>query len=131
MKHARPLSILAALALSLASLAYAAEQSPSAWPDRIVTMEELHRLTAFSLKVPGVVVKGGVRGPSILRVHVDTSGAVVKAVLLESCGNADLDEAAIHGMRAMKFRPYTVGGTVTEVSLVVPIHVPKQLGRTR
>ena len=124
-------AIVAALAATFVGMAYAAGEAPPAWPAKVVTFEELRPLTALKLKVPGLVEKGRVIGPSSLRVHVDSSGTVVKAALLESCGNGDLDEAAIHAMRAMKFSPYTTAGVPTEVTLVVPVHVPKNLGRSR
>ncbi len=124
-------NILMGLALGLVGLAHAAEEPPSTWPDKLVAYEDLRALTPFRMKVPGVVVHGGVRGPSTLRVHVDPQGAVVKALLLQSCGNADLDSAAVRGMQEMKFSPYRSEGVPVDVSLVVPIHVPKQLGRSR
>lgn len=48
---------------------------------------------------------------------------------LSSCGNPDLDEASLPGMREMKFEPYTVDDEPTAVSLVVPIHIPRNWGR--
>ena len=101
-----------------------------AWPADIVKFEDLHPLTTFHLRVPALRVKGRVIGPAILRVHITTEGTVARAVLLETSGNPDLDEASLHAMRAMRFKPYTFGGVPTEVTLVAPVHVPVQLGRT-
>lgn len=122
-------TIAAALTALLINHGVAAEAFVD-WPNKVVTMEELRPLTSFSMKVPGVVAKGRVRGPSVLRVHVDSAGKVARIALLESCGNGELDESAMHAMRGMKFAQYTVGQVPTEVSLVVPIHVPKNLGRS-
>ena len=109
----------------------AAEEPRSEWPERVVTVEEMRPAGPLHMKFPKLVVKGGVRGPATLRVHVDATGAVIRVVLLESCGNADLDESAIHAMNEMKFSPYMLNAVPTEVSLVVPVHIPKNLGRSR
>jgi TonB family protein len=86
--------------------------------------------TGLVLKVPGLVTQRGVRGPTVLRAHLDTQGEVVKMALLESCGNADLDESAMQALRVMKFAPYTLQGVPADVTLVVPVHIPKRLGRS-
>jgi TonB family protein len=69
-------------------------------------------------------------GPAVLRVHVDLHGEVVKMALLESCGNPDLDESAMQAVRVMKFEPFMQGGVPADVTLVVPVHIPKRLGRS-
>lgn len=130
----RKLIIGAVAALGIACLSsVAAAQDPagSAWPSTIVRFEDLRPLTDFDLRVPGFVRKGRVTGPAILQAHVTAEGTVARAALLESCGNPDLDEASIHAMRDMRFKPYTFGGVPLEVTLVVPVHVPTRFGRTR
>ena len=123
---------VAAMALAGAgSPARAAEDAGAGWPSTIVRLEERKPLTRYRLVAPGLVAKGQVTGPAGLRVHVTAAGEVAKVSLLESCGNADLDEAAMLAMRTMKFAPHLHHGVVTEVTLVVPIHVPKNLGMTR
>ncbi|WP_430962579.1 energy transducer TonB [Rhodoferax potami] len=82
------------------------------------------------MRVPGVVTKGSVTGPAILRVHISAEGTVLRTVLMESCGNTDLDEASLHAMRVMRFSPYTVDGVPVDVTLAVPMHIPKRLGRS-
>ena len=99
-------------------------------PQARLLAEQLRQLKPVTLKVPPLVVKGGVKGPAVLRVHINETGKVSKTALLESCGNADLDEAAMHAAREMEFKPYTVAGVPTEVTLVLPMHVPKRFGRT-
>ena len=123
--HLRTLCFLLALLTSAASASEMSEE----WPSKIVKLEELHALTAFELKAPALVTKGQVKGPSILRFHVAEHGSVARIALLASCGNADLDEAAIHAMREMKFTPFLMNSIPTEVTLLVPVHVPKRLGR--
>ena len=101
------------------------------WPETIVVFENLRPVTPFKLHIPGIVAKGHVNGPTVLRAHITAEGTVSKVGLMESCENPDLDEAAIHAMRVMKFRPYTFGGTPIAVTLVLPVHIPKNLGRSR
>jgi len=121
----RTLCLLGALLTSATSASEIAQD----WPSKVVKLEELHALTPFEFKAPTLVTKGQVRGPSILRVHVTENGSVARITLLASCGNADLDEASIHAMREMKFTPFMLNSTPTEVTLVVPVHVPKRFGR--
>ncbi|OOV05429.1 hypothetical protein RF819_00755 [Rhodoferax fermentans] len=115
---------------SLSCTAAAAESAGPAWPTAVVKFEDLRPLTHFKLQVPGLVAKGRVTGPAILQAHINAEGTVAKTALLASCGNPDLDEASLHAMRVMQFQPYTLDGTPSEVTLVVPIHVPARLGRS-
>lgn len=127
------LIVLALIPLAAAlgpSPASAAENDGYAWPKTVVSIEDLRPTSRFHLQIRGLVEKGRITGPAVLRAHVDEAGAVVRVVLLESSGNGDLDEAAIHALREMTFKPYTVVGAPTGVSLVIPVHVPKRLGRT-
>ena len=124
-------TVATALTAVLVSVASATEKLSSDWPETVVTIAQLRPLAAFRLEVPAFVARGAVRGPASLRAHVDAAGRVVKVDLLESCGNPDLDTAAIQAMRAMAFAPYTAENGATDVSLVVPVHVPKRFGRSR
>lgn len=111
--------------------ASAEEDASAAWPDTVVKFEDLRPLTSFELKIPGVVSKGRVTGPSVLKAHITREGTVSKVVLLESCGNPDLDESSIHALRVMRFKPATFGGVPIEVTLALPVHVPAKFGRSR
>lgn len=115
----------------LAPSAAATDDMTSRWPETVVKIEELQPLTPFQLKVPGLVSKGRVTGPSILKAHITEDGTVAKVELLDSCGNPDLDESAIHALRAMRFKPITFGGAPTEATLALPVHVPVRFGRSR
>lgn len=126
----RHLHIAVTLVFALVGPALAAEEPAPAWPSKVVQIEQLRQLKPVTLKVPPLVVKGGVKGPAVLRLHVNEAGKVAKTALLDSCGNADLDEAAMHAARDMEFKPYTVAGVPTEVTLLLPMHVPKRFGRT-
>jgi len=133
MSPSRKLLVSLATVLSFTSLsctAAAADSAGPAWPTAVVKFEDLRPLTHFKLQVPGLVAKGRVTGPAILQAHINAEGTVAKTALLASCGNPDLDEASLHAMRVMQFQPYTLDGTPSEVTLVVPIHVPARLGRS-
>lgn len=127
--HAVCLAVAVGLA-SASCVVQADEPAGLAWPTTVVRFEDLTAVTDFSLRVPGVVAKGRITGPAILRAHVTTAGEVAKVDLLQSCGNPDLDEASMHAMRVMRFKPRTFGGVPIEVTLVAPIHVPVRHGRS-
>lgn len=95
-----------------------------AWPERIVTIEEMQLVVPIRISVPKSRPKGEVQGPTVLRVHVDPEGVVRRAVLLETCGSSAHDEAALHSMRSVRFKPHLVENTPTDVTLVVPLHLP-------
>lgn len=108
----------------------AATPAPSTWPDPVVSIDQMEALNGFQLQVRGIVAKGAVTGPTVVRVLVDAQGRVQRAVLHKSCGNGDLDEAVLHGMRDMVFKPYQVAGSAVPVTVLAPVHVPKRLGRS-
>jgi len=99
------------------------------WPSTKIKYEDLQPLTRFKLLVPYIVVKGRVSGPSVIKAHISSEGAVVRTALLSSCGNSDLDEAALHAMREMRFEPHQEDGQPTDVSLLLPVYIPKNWGR--
>lgn len=125
------LIVLTAALFSLTPNASAEDKAAEAWPDTVVKFEDLRPLTAFELKVPGILSKGRVTGPAVLKAHITRDGTVSRVVLLESCGNPDLDESSIHALRVMRFKPVTFGGVPIEVTLALPVHVPAKFGRSR
>jgi TonB family protein len=102
----------------------ACAHAQSGWPERHVRIEDMKPLTRMKIAVPVVRQLGEVKGPVILRAHVDATGAVRRVALLESCGSTAHDEAALHAMRAMRFAPKVEDGEAVEVTLVVPLHLP-------
>lgn len=106
--------------LSIAAAAHAAHD----WPARVVPIEEMKMITPMVVEVPKVRTKGKVRGPVVLRVHVDKAGVVQHSLLLESSGSPAHDEAAMHSMRAVRFVPKLIDGVPEDVTLVVPLHLP-------
>lgn len=107
-----------------------AQAQTEAWPDTVVRVEELRALKPFLLRVPRVPVKGEVAGPAVVKAHIDETGHVARVALLDTSGNPSVDEAAMRSVRDMRFQPYTVGGQPTPATLVLPVHVPKQYGRS-
>lgn len=103
-------------------LAAAAADSP--WPERIARIEDMRPLAPMSIKVPKLRAKGEVRGPVVLRAHVDREGLVQRVGLLESCGSPEHDEAAMHTLRVARFEPRQENGMPVEVTLLVPMHLP-------
>ncbi|MFT3664942.1 energy transducer TonB family protein [Piscinibacter sp.] len=108
----------------LASLAFAA-QAQYEWPEPVVRIEDMRMLAPMRISVPTMRPRGEVRRPVVLRVHVDAAGEVRRVVLLESCGSPGHDEAAMHSMRAAKFAPKLIDGKPADVTMVVPLHLPR------
>lgn len=111
----------AAIALCFSLCAWADDD----WPERLVKIEELRPLTHLQIAVPKVRAAGDVTRPAVLKAHVDREGAVRRVMLLQTCGSPAHDEASLHAMRKMKFAPPLIDGQPADVSLVVPLHLPK------
>jgi protein TonB len=64
-----------------------------------------------------------VEGDVTLRIHVDSSGAVVADSLriAETSGNAMLDAAALQGAPALQFRPARLGGRAVPLTVLFPV----------
>lgn len=101
-----------------------AAQAEGNWPPITVTIEEMRILTPIRFSVPKVRAQGKIRGPVVLRVHVDASGAVRRTVVIGSCGSPAHDAAALKSMHSVRFVPKLIDGEATDVSLVVPFHLP-------
>lgn len=110
--------------VAVLSTAAAAVSAEYAWPEQVARIEDMVLLTPMRFSVPSLRAKGDVRGPAVLRVHVDKEGQVLRVALLESCGSPAHDEAAIYAMREMRFRPKQFNGEAVDVTLVVPLHLP-------
>jgi TonB family protein len=113
--------LIFSLLLCIASLPLAAA---GAWPEQVVRIEQMEMLTPVNISVPKLRPKGEVRAPVAVRVHVNARGAVERVALIESCGSAAHDEAALRALRDVKFQPYVVDGRPIDVTLVVTLHLP-------
>lgn len=123
------LCLASAFAACSACGVVAARAGEPGWPEKVVALEELQPLTPFRLKVRRVISKGPVQGPSVVKAHIDEAGAVQRVALVTSCGNGEIDEAAILALRDMRFQPYLGSGVPTAVTLLLPVHIPKAWGR--
>lgn len=123
-------SLLVATLLCQPMQVDASTEESSPWPEKVIALEQLEPLTRYQFRVRGLVTKGKVIGPAVIRAHVDPNGVVLRTALHTSCGNSDLDESALHGMREMRFKPYIAGGSPIPVTLIAPIHVPAKLGKS-
>ena len=117
------MSRIAFLILALSSCALLAH-ADTEWPPRLVKVEEMKMLTPMRISVPKSRPQGTVRGPVVLRVHVDAHGKVQRTALVESSGSSAHDEAALHSMRSTRFAPKVIDGQPVDVTLVIPLHYP-------
>ena len=60
----------------------------------------------------------------VLRVHVDAQGQSRRAVVYQSSGIAEVDEAALKAVRDARFAPFARDGVAEDVTLMLPMHVP-------
>lgn len=109
------------LALCLGDASLAAEEG---WPDTVVSIEQMRLTKPLSLAVPKMRPRGELRGPVVLKVHVDAHGSVQRATLFQSSGSPAHDEAALHALRDARFTPFLRGGQAVEVTLMLPLHLP-------
>jgi TonB family protein len=65
----------------------------------------------------------GVEGDVMLRLHVDSTGAVVAESLrvAEPSGHPMLDTAALEGAPALRFRPARLGGRPVPLTVLFPV----------
>ena len=97
----------------------------SDWPQTVVSIEEMKILTPLHIRVPALRERGEVKGPAILKVHINTDGGVERVTIFETCGSPAHDEAALHAVRNARFAPKVLNGQPQEVTLVLPLHLPK------
>lgn len=75
---------------------------------------------------PDALACNGVGGTVDLRVRIETNGSIGDVAIERSSGNAQLDQAAIAGVRQWEFRAATRGGQPYAQTIAVPMtfHVP-------
>nr|WP_316643379.1 energy transducer TonB [uncultured Roseateles sp.] len=94
------------------------------WPEPVVTIEQMRMMKRMKISTVVAGSNRDVTAPVVMRVHVAEDGTVRRAVLIESCGSPDHDEASLYAMRKMKFAPKLIDGKPADVTLVVPLHLP-------
>lgn len=122
----RRTSCVALLALSSAHTSFGAEYP---WPEIVVGVELMRPIQPLTLQVPRSRPRGELRGPVVLKVHVDSAGLVQRAILFESSGSPGHDEAAVLAVRAAQFMPLVRDGRPVDVTLILPMHLPMPRNR--
>ncbi len=64
----------------------------------------------------------GIEGRVSLMALVDTTGRVAEVSVLLSSGELAFEQSATDAVRRARFYPYKVGGTPTEVYVIIPYH---------
>lgn len=82
----------------------------------------MHALVPLHTRVEYRRRDGPPAGTVVLRMHVDETGQVLRAAVLESSGHANLDEAALHAARTARYAPHRIDGVATAVTVVAPMH---------
>jgi TonB family protein len=78
---------------------------------------------AVPFRYPMGLYTQGVEGDVTLRLHVDSTGAVVAESLrvAESSGQPLLDSAAMEGAPVLRFRPAKLGGRAVPLTVLFPV----------
>lgn len=66
----------------------------------------------------------GVGGETKLRIHITRRGVVDSAYVLRSSGHAQLDSAALAGVRKLRYRPARQGEDPVGVWAILPVRYP-------
>lgn len=116
--------VIAAFVLAGALASCASTSAP--WPERVVRAEDMPALTRMPVRIPYNTreVESGGGSTVVLRVHVDAQGQSRRAVVYQSSGIAEMDEAALKAVRDARFRPYVRDGAAEDVTLLLPMHFP-------
>lgn len=116
---------LARLLFLSAGLLAPAAQADEAWPERMVRIEDMKRLSTMRIAVPRDRPSGDVVRPCVLKVHVDKDGNVRRVWVEQTSGSPGHDRAAMKAMKTQRFEPHLVDGEPAAVTLVVPLDLPK------
>ncbi|MGQ0640213.1 MAG: energy transducer TonB [Gemmatimonadaceae bacterium] len=78
---------------------------------------------AVPFRYPLELYEQRIEGEVTLRLHVDSTGAVVAESLrvAETSGNALLDDAAMQGAPSLQFRPARLGGRPIALTVLFPV----------
>ncbi len=95
--------------------------APRAAGPQTVNASQVGVLTPASPIYPTRSKRAGDQGAVMVKVLVDTSGRPSQVVLQTSSGHPELDEAALSGVRAARFRPFVDAGVAQPVWVLYPI----------
>jgi len=92
----------------------------STLPDSLPAMQNAE----LPFKYPPELYARKVQGNVTLRLHIDASGRVQpeSTTVVETSGYAALDSAAVHGARALHFRPAFTNGVPLAISVLFPVY---------
>ena len=79
---------------------------------------------ALPFRYPDRAWRAGVGGEVRLRIHIDPTGAVDSAYVLESAGHPALDSAALADARRLRYRPARRGTEAVDVWAILPVRYP-------
>lgn len=114
---------LAAVATAvLLGCASAGQDAP--WPTTVVGIDQMRTTAPLTAAVLTKSPDKTKTTTVVVVVHVDAEGQPVRWRLEQSSGNARIDEAGLHSIRAARFAPYLVDGKPQEVTVVAPMHFP-------
>lgn len=114
------------LAAAVAVLVGCASGPPEAeWPEQLVSIDDMRATSPWVAKVPlpavDMVRDRSRNSTVVLQVHVAADGTVQRARVAQSSANAELDEAALVSVRALRFQPYYENGMALPVTVVAPM----------
>lgn len=108
------------------SQASSAPVAPRATGPQTVDASQVGVLTPASPIYPIRSRRAGDQGKVMVKVLIDTSGRPAQVLLQTSSGHPELDEAALSGVRAARFRPFTRSGAAEPVWVLYPINFALQ-----
>jgi protein TonB len=102
--------------------ASSAPVAPRAPGPQTLDASQVGVLTPASPIYPTRSKRAGEEGRVMVKVLIDTSGRPAQVMLQTSSGHPELDEAALSGVRAARFRPFVQGGAAQAVWVLYPIN---------
>jgi protein TonB len=102
--------------------ASSAPVAPRASGPQTIDASQAGVLTPASPVYPIRSRRAGDQGKVMVKVLIDTSGRPAQVLIQTSSGHPELDEAALSGVRAARFRPYTRAGVAEPVWVLYPIN---------
>jgi periplasmic protein TonB len=84
------------------------------------------QISASTFHYPEELWDAGVEGETLLRVRVNTEGAVDTAVVERSSGQAAFDSAAVAGAYDLRFEPARRGEGAIEAWVLLPVQFNRE-----
>ena len=102
--------LIVVVALSLSSVAFAAEATTAVWADGYSSALSDEELIRYALAPPGPAYpkeaqKAKTTGSGLYELRIDKAGATTDVVIVKSSGSAVLDKAAKSTFMRWRFKP--------------------------